>query len=61
MNGESGIRKCKILYVKWINNKVLLITKGNYIQYSVTDHNGKKNENNVYINMCITGSLSFTA
>ena len=53
MNGESGIRKCKILYVKWINNKVLLITKGNYIQYSVTDHNGKKYMKIMYILICV--------
>ena len=37
---EFGICKCK-LYIKWINNKVPLYSTGNYIQYSVINHNGK--------------------
>ena len=31
-------------YIGWINNKVLLYSPGNYIQYSVTNHNGKEYE-----------------
>ena len=31
-------------YMKWINNKVLLYTIGNYIQYPVINHNGKEYE-----------------
>ena len=30
---EFGISICKLLYVEWINNKVLLCGTGNYIQY----------------------------
>ena len=38
----------------WIGTKVTLYSRGNYIQYSVTNHNGKEREKE-YI--CITGSL----
>ena len=40
--------------IGWINNKVLLYGTGNYIQYPVTNHDGKKN-------ICITESLCSTA
>ena len=39
---ELGISKCKLLYTGWINNKVLLYTMENYIQYPVIKHNGKE-------------------
>ena len=39
---EFGISKCKLLYIGWINNKVLLFSTGNYIQYPVINHNGKE-------------------
>ena len=29
-------------YIRWINNKVLLYSTGNYIQYPVTNYNGKE-------------------
>ena len=32
----------KLLYVEWINNKVLPYSTGNYIQYPVINHNGKE-------------------
>ena len=41
---EFGISRCKLLYIEWINNKVLLYSTGNYIQYSVINHNGKEYE-----------------
>ena len=41
---EFGISRCKILYVEWINKKVMLYSTGNYIQYSVINHNGKEYE-----------------
>ena len=31
----------KLLYIKWINNKVLLYSTEKYIQYPVINHNGK--------------------
>ena len=31
---EFGVRRCKLLYTEWMNNKVLL--------YSTRNHNGKE-------------------
>ena len=52
MDWEFGISKCKLLCIEWINNKVLLYSTGNYIQYPVTNHNGKEHEKE-YIYMCV--------
>ena len=41
---EFGISGCKLLYIEWINNKVLLYSTGNHIQYPVISHNGKEYE-----------------
>ena len=47
------------VYIDWKNNKVLLYSTGNYIQYPVRNPNEKEYEKNVYI--CITESLFCTA
>ena len=39
---EVGFSRCKLLYTKWINNKVLLYSTENYIQHPVINHNGKE-------------------
>ena len=36
------LNKCKSVYTGWINNKVLLHSTGNYIQYAVINHNSKR-------------------
>ena len=41
---EFGISRCKLLCIGWINNKVLLYSTGNYIQYPVINCNGKEYE-----------------
>ena len=41
---EFGISRYKLLYIEWINNKVLLYSAGNYIQYPIIKHNGKESE-----------------
>ena len=41
---EFGMGRGKLLYIGWINNKVLLCSTRNYIQYLVTNHNGKEYE-----------------
>ena len=41
---EFGIRRCKLLYIEWINNNILLYSPGNYIQYPEINHNGKECE-----------------
>ena len=57
---EFGISRCKLLCIEWINNKVLLYSTGNYIQYPVINHNGKEcGKECIYI--CITESLCYTA
>ena len=41
---EFGMSRCKLVYIGWINNKVLLYSTGNYIQHPVINHNGKEYE-----------------
>ena len=43
---EFGISRCKLLYIEWINNKVLLYSTGNHIQYRVINHNGREKKRN---------------
>ena len=60
MDWEFGMSRCKLVYIGWINKKVLLYSTGNYNQYPVINHNGKEyKKKNVY--MCITESLCCTA
>ena len=42
--GSLGISRCKLVYIEWINNKVLLQSTGNSIQYPVIKNNGKQYE-----------------
>ena len=42
MEWEVGISRCKLLYIEWINNKVLLYITENYIQHLMKNHNGKE-------------------
>ena len=51
MDCEFGLSRCKLVYIKGINNKVLLYSTGNYIQYPVINQNAKEHEKE-YI--CIT-------
>ena len=56
---EFGISTGKLLYIELTNNKILLYSIGNYIQYPVTNHNGKEYEKqNIYI--CTTKSICCT-
>ena len=48
MDWKFGTSRCKLLYIEWINNKVLLYSTGNYIQCPVINHNGKEKK----INYC---------
>ena len=42
MDWEFGISRCKLLYIGWINSKVLLYSTGNYVQYPVINHSRKE-------------------
>ena len=55
---ELGISRCKLEYLRWINNKVLLYSTRNYIQCPMTNQNGRVYEKE-YI--CITEPLCYTA
>ena len=44
MGWEFKVGRCKLLYIGWVNNKFLLYSTGNYIQYPVIPHNGKEYE-----------------
>ena len=59
MDWEFGVSRCNILHIEWVNNKVLLYSTGNYVQYPGINHNGKDFKKNVYI--CITEPLCCTA
>ena len=67
MKGEAEVSRCKFLRMEWINNKVLLYSTENYIQYSMIKHNGKEDikrmciKKNIYIYVYITESLCCTA
>ena len=39
-----GVSRCKLVYIEWINNKILLYSTENYTQYPVIDQNGKEFE-----------------
>ena len=51
MEGRTGSLRLAnaISYVEWINNKVLLCSTGNSVQYPVVNHNGKELKKSVYI------------
>ena len=67
---EFEISKYKLLYIKLINNKFLLYSTENYIQYLAINHNGKKNEKCTYIyrererdrteSLCCTAEINTT-
>ena len=42
MEWEVAVSRCKLLYTGWINNKVLLYSAKNCIQYPMINHNGKE-------------------
>ena len=57
---QFRISRCKLLYIGWINNRVLQYSTGNYIQYPVINHNGKEYEKE-YIYVYTSESLCCTA
>ena len=51
-----GISRYKLLYIKYINNKVLLYSTRNYIQYLVITYNGKESEKE-HIYICLKDNV----
>ena len=54
MDWEFGFSRWKLVYIEWINNKVLLYSTGNYIQYPVINHNGKEYKKNICMRVCVS-------
>ena len=52
MEREIGVSRCELLYIEWTNNKVLLHSTENYIQYPMIK---EKNilKKNVYMCVCV--------
>ena len=50
---DFGISKCQLLDIGCTNNKILLCSTGNYIQYPVINHKDKEYERDMCINVCI--------
>ena len=42
MQWEAAVSRYRLLYIEGINNKVLLYSTENYIQYLMISHNGKE-------------------
>ena len=60
---KFGVSRCKLLYIGWINNKVLLYRPGKSLQYPVVNHNGKEYEKEyIYITalLCCTAGIDTT-
>ena len=57
---EFGTRRCKLFNTGWKNNKVLLCSTGNYIQYPEINHNGKEYEKK-YLSIYVSETLCCTA
>ena len=54
MEWEAGVSRCKLLCMEGINNKVLLQSTENYIQYLMINCNGKQyQKQSIYIYMCM--------
>ena len=47
-SGSFGLSRCKLVYIEWMNNKVLLHSTGNYIQYPVITIVEKNTKKNIY-------------
>ena len=58
---ELGISRSKLVNIGWLNNKVLLYSAGNYIQYPVVNQNGKEYRKEYIYIYCVIESLCCTA
>ena len=50
MGWQFGISRCKLLYIGWINKKVLLYSTVNYVQYPVKIIMEKNMKKYIYLN-----------
>ena len=57
MEWEVEVSRCKLLYIEWINNKLLLYSREKYIKCPAINHNGKEYFKRIYRYRYITESL----
>ena len=55
---ELGVSRRKLLYTERMNNKILLYSTEDYIQYALINDNSKEYNKIIYI--CITEPLCYT-
>ena len=49
---EFWIRRGKLIYIEWVNNKILMNGIGNYIEIPVINNNGKEYEKeHIYVKL----------
>ena len=49
--GGSGVSRCKLGYIARMNNKLLLYSTANHIQYPVINHNGEEHEKKTCVSL----------
>ena len=50
---KVDVSRCKLLYIEWINNKLLLHSTENYSQYHMINHSEKDCIKVMYIYVCV--------
>ena len=60
MEWEFGISRSKLLYTEWINNKVLLYSTENQIQYPMINHIERILKEYIYVteSLCCIGKIN---
>ena len=53
MDWEFGFSRWKLVYIEWINDKVLLYSTVNCTQYPVINHNGEEYKKNICMHACV--------
>ena len=49
MEWKFGVSRCKLVYMEWINNEILLYSTEIYTQYPVISHNGNNIKMHMYV------------
>lgn len=56
----SGVGRCNLMHLSWINNKTLVESTANYTQYPVVTEKSMEKNIKIIIYIIITGSLFCT-
>ena len=52
-NGEFDVGRCKLFHLKWINNRVLMYSIGNCVQYFGLECDGRQYRKKMYMYVCL--------